>query len=183
MYTTKDHFEDIANFSQESTTIFHQKALKHGEILYEIGIKKAEDFLKGTKSKGLTILDWSFYDESEFTDGTSIKIQIFNPTNKTIKYVWFTFAGYNAVNDKIVDRKRGANITMQGIGPIKPNELGTYNYDYVWFTDLVQTVKIISIKVQYMDGTIKLVTNPKEIIAPLEIQELLFEKESINNEE
>jgi hypothetical protein len=43
-------------------------------------------------------------------------------------------------------------------GPIKPDENGSYNFKYTWFTDLVQRVKITQIKVQYMDGSFKTIT-------------------------
>jgi len=96
----------------------------------------------------------------------------------TIKYLWFTFVGYNAVDDKIIDRKRGSsNITVKAIGPIKPDESGSYDYTYVWFTDLVETAVISNIKVQYMDGTFKTISNPKEIMLKKDLYNLIFEDE------
>lgn len=177
LLTELSYYSQIQNMSSSLADSFRTNAQRLGELLYEGDTKKALRFLDGCKSKGLAVLDWSFYDESEYTEGTSVSIKVYNPTQKTIKYLWFTFIGYNPVGDKVVDRKRGLNITMKGVGPIKPDESGTYKYTYVWFTDLVETVKIISIKVQYMDGTFKTITNPKEITLPNKLYEMLFEDE------
>ncbi|NTW89132.1 MAG: hypothetical protein HGB26_08500, partial [Desulfobulbaceae bacterium] len=38
----------------------------------------------------------------------------------------------------------------------RPNEPATYDWEYLWFTDLVETHKITQINVQYMDGTTRL---------------------------
>lgn len=169
-------FSKIKEMSVTSSDAFRKSAIRIAGLLYEKDSRQLTKFLNSTKSKGVAILNWQFYDESEYTSGTSVKISVYNPTQKTIKYIWFTFGGYNAVGDKIVDRKRGGNITMQGIGPIKPGENGSYKYDYVWFTDLVQTAKVLSLKVQYMDGTIVTVSNPKEIILPKNLYELLSDE-------
>ena len=63
---------------------------------------------------------------------------------------------------------------MKGVGPIKPEENGTYEYKYVWFTDLVETAKILSIKIQYMDGSFKTVVNPKEIMLTKNLLDILL---------
>lgn len=175
--TNETNFEQIASMYTSLADSFRIHAQDLAKILYRGDLRKALNFLAGCKTKGLAILDWSFYDESKYTEGTSVKIKVYNPTPKTIKYLWFTFIGYNAVDDKIVDRKRGANITMKGIGPINPDASGTYEYSYVWFTDLVESCKILSIKIQYMDGSYKIVSNPKGITLPQELYEILLDDE------
>ena len=45
------------------------------------------DKIKALSSKGISIYSWGVYDESEYTDGTSIRFTFYNPTQKTIKYV------------------------------------------------------------------------------------------------
>jgi hypothetical protein len=176
--TEESYYSQIEKMSSTMADSFRNHAQYVSKILYEGNRTKAFDFLIGCKSKGLAILQWSFYDESEYTEGTSAKIKVYNPTSKTIKYLWFTFVGYNAVDDKIIDRKRGtSNITVKAIGPIKPDESGTYDYTYVWFTDLVQTAVISNIKVQYMDGSFKTISNPKEIMLKKDLYNLIFEDE------
>jgi hypothetical protein len=90
---------------------------------------------------------------------------VFNPTSKTIKYFWFTFIGYNPVGDPVVDfKRRTSSITVKAVGPIDPNKNGSYEFKYVWFTDLAETAKISSIKVQYMDGSFKTIFNLKPVM-------------------
>lgn len=176
--TFDGYYEQIEAMPTEKANTFEKHANYIAEILYDGNTKKALSFLDGCKSKGLSILSWSTYDESEYTEGTSAKIKVYNPTSKTIKYLWFTFIGYNPVDDKIVDRKRGtSNITVKGVGPIKPEASGSYEYTYVWFTDLVETAKVSNIKVEYMDGTIKNITNPKEIMLPQKLYDVIFEED------
>jgi hypothetical protein len=45
------------------------------------------------------------------------------------------------------------------VGPIEPEASGSYDFDYVWHSDLVEEAKITSIKIQYMDGSVKTITS------------------------
>lgn len=128
--------------------------------------KKLDKFLNKTKRLGLIMLDWSIYDESEYTDGSSVKFEIFNPTKKTIKYIWFYVKGINPVGDPIINRNGKSIVELKGIGPIEPNGSGVYRFKYAWYSGLVEKAKIISIKVQYMDNTIKIIQSPKDIMMP-----------------
>lgn len=137
---------------------------------------RALNFIQSCSSHGLVLYDYKFYDQSEYTNGTSARVTVYNPTRKTIKYVWFNFIAYNAVGDKVIDpASKKSLITRQGIGPIESNESGAYDFEYVWFTDIVHTAKIASIKVQYMDGTEKLITNIDAIKLSDEFRVLLEE--------
>lgn len=121
---------------------------------------KIQYYFKTHKKYGLSILDWNIYDESEYTDGTSFSINLINPTKKTIKYVTINIVGYNSVKDKIISKGKYTQ-SIKCVGPIAPEEQASYNFEYVWFTDLVNNAKITSITVQYMDGTIKTINNEK----------------------
>jgi len=165
LYTKEAYYTQILAMSAEQQEAFRASAKKYSEAIASTQKTKLLKFLDATAPKGLAILKWSFYDESEYTSGTSVKVEVYNPTKKTIKYLHFTFVGFNAVNDKIVDRRKGTStIQTRAIGPIAPGETGSYNWEYVWFTDLVETARITSVKVQYMDGTTKVIAAPKEII-------------------
>lgn len=142
--------------------------------------EKAYDTLEKTKKYGVTILGASIYDVSEYTDGTGFRIIFYNPTKKTIKYLTTNIVGFNSVNDKVKDiRKKTSQMTVKGVGPLEPGASGSFEYDYVWFTDLVEYFKIISIKVQYMDGTSIMVKNPNKAWLDSETYETLkdFDKE------
>ena len=172
----ESYFNQIANMTPQQSIKFRNYAKVIAEIENHNELLKTKKLLDNCKSKGLAILDWSFYDESEYTEGTGVKIEVYNPTTKVIKYLWFSFIGYNAVDDIVTDHLKGIKtITTKGVGPIKPNESGEYEYKYVWFTDLVQTAIISQIKVQYMDGTIKTILKPKDVVIKKSDYELLFE--------
>lgn len=176
---TKDYsFEDIKNLSEETATKFKDYSNLMAKYIYENDVKEALNALKSCKTAGLAIYDWSYYDESEYTEGTSAEVTVYNPTNKTIKYLWFSFVGLNPVGDKVIDIRSGSSvITKKAVGPIAKGETGTYTFDYVWFTDIVETAKITSIKVQYMDGTETIIKSPKSITLSQKHKNILDELE------
>lgn len=136
--------------------------------LHAIGVKDAFEAVDKTKRDGLSILERSVYDESEHTEGTGFSVDVINTSNKTIKYVIFTVVGYNAVDDPVHDRlKRRTSMLLRGIGPIEPMESGSYSFDYVWHTDLVESARITQIKLEYKDGTSKVLASPeKRLLLP-----------------
>lgn len=121
---------------------------------------------------GLSIISWGAYDESEYTDGTGMRFEFYNPTKKMIKYITINFVGYNAVDDP-VSGYEGRTITRKCIGPIDPGETGEYVFEYVWFTDIVEYAKVKSILVQYKDGSTKRITNVSKITWSEELYQLL----------
>jgi hypothetical protein len=95
------------------------------------------------------------FNATEDYSSTGASFSIFNPSKKTIKYIWFTVAGENAVGD-LVKLPNGAYYkTLKGIGPVDNAQIGQWSYDYVWLTDIVEYLKVSTIKIQYMDGTFK----------------------------
>ena len=152
-------FEWISNLLPEQKNTLREHSINISEIIYYNEGKKALAFLDKCKPAGLV----------------SVKIKVYNPTKKIIKYLWFSFVGYNPVGDKVIDRKKGTSVmSAKGVGPIEPDASGTYEYSYVWFTDLVEKASITSIKVQYMDGTFKTIANPKSIMLSDKQYELIF---------
>lgn len=114
---------------------------------------------------GLSLMDWGLYDESEYTDGTSVYFKFLNPTKKRIKYIYVSLYGKNRVGDRIYEGGKSVK-TLKFIGPVEPDAIGNVSQEYVWFTDLVSSAKITSIKVQYMDGTTRMITDIKKITWP-----------------
>jgi hypothetical protein len=124
------------------------------------------------KMEGLLITEFKVFDESEITSGTGLKISCFNTSKKTIKYLNFSFQGFNAVDDVVIEPiTRTSIIKFKGIGPIESGEIASYEKSYFWFTDIVQYAKIKSISIQYLDGTVKQVRNPNSLIIELEDDE------------
>lgn len=140
----------------------HEKLLKRLNAQNEQQQKKTDENLKRYKSKaalnGILIKTSRVFDHSEYTNGTGYEVSFANMSKKTIKYVWFSVKGINAVDDLVSTQ------TLKCIGPIKPNEEGSYSFDYVWFTDVVEKSKLSAVKIQYMDGSIKQVQNPNDLI-------------------
>lgn len=174
LFCEKDFYTIISDFSEKEKNEFRVFASKLADTQRLQKAKKAIDFLNNSAKQGILVKSWKIYDESEYSQGTSVELNYINPTKKTIKYIWTTFVGYNAVDDPIIDNLKGVkNITVKSIGPIAPNESGSYVFEYVWHTDLVSTAKITNIKVQYMDGTFKTIIDPSKIMISDEILKIL----------
>lgn len=170
IYVSQEDKIGIDNLKELSKDVFESKAKYYGELIYNRDLLLLKDFNTKSTKQGLIILEKDLRDESEYTDGTSLLINILNPSKKTIKYITFTIIGYNAVDDKV-----GNPITKKCIGPIAQDESGSYDFEYLWFTDIVETCKITNIKIQYMDNTYKTITNPKSIEIPNSLKYLLEE--------
>jgi len=94
-----------------------------------------------------------YYPTGEYSS-TGATFKIFNPSSKTIKYIWFTVAGENPVGDLVMNGK-GYYKTLKAIGPVNPDGIGEWSFDYVWLTDIVESLRISTIKIQYMDLSFK----------------------------
>lgn len=165
----KHKLDSLENSSSNVQEIFWHKTLLLNQILY---YKRLDDALKKVKSYskyGLAIKNWGVYDESEYTDGTGIRINFLNPTEQIIKYISITFQGYNAVDDPY-----GRPISKRCIGPIEPKETASYEFEYAWFSDVVEYAKIRSITVTYKNGTSKTVADPSSIMLSDDILESIF---------
>ena len=156
--TTADQ-EKISSYTESDWKKAESDGIDTSLYLRKSEINELLNAINTTASKGLTILDWSVVDESEYTKGTGVKIQVLNPTKKDIKYIWFTLQGYNPVSDPV-----GALITLRAVGPIKPDSSGEYSFEYTWHSDIVETAKFKKIRVQYMDGTQKTIYKSSDII-------------------
>lgn len=126
-----------------------------------------------SKQIGMPMFYWSIFDESEYTDGTSFEFIVYNNTKKAIKYIWVDIQGLDPVNELVLDLGKYTK-QVKAVGPIEPGEVGTYNFDYVWFTDIVHYFKVKTVKVQYMDNTIKTSTTSKKLEIPHESYGLYF---------
>lgn len=97
------------------------------------------------------------YNATSGYSSTGASFKIFNPSKKTIKYIWFTVAGVNAVEDLVKLSSGSYYTTLKGIGPIESNGFGSWEFEHVWFTDIIEYLRISNIKIQYMDGSVRTV--------------------------
>jgi hypothetical protein len=132
-----------------------------------LAAKKAVlDKLDRSATQGITIVDASIFDVSEYTEGTGFSVEVYNSSKKIIKYLTFQVIGLNAVKDPVRHRMtRQTTVTLRGIGPIAPAGTAAYRKDYMWFTDVVQYFNLVSVKVEWMDGSSR--TIPRANLASL----------------
>jgi len=149
------------------------------EMILEQTRKTLDDLKKKTQpvvnkykqmgiKNGILIKKSNVFDQSEYTDGTGYSFTPINTSKKAIKYIWVTIKGINPVND-IVGSK-----TLKCIGPLEPNNEAEYSFDYTWYTDTVETCKIASIKIQYMDGSIKQIVNAESLILSESLYDIMY---------
>lgn len=179
--TKEAYFENFLLLSDSLKQKLKASAIQK-EKLYKIGLAQIEikerqeviDFLKNTKKSGICTIDKTAIDMSEYTDGTGARFTFYNPNSKDIKYLWITFTGYNRVDDKVLEFGKSAQ-TVQCIGPIKPESYSTFEFEYVWMTDIVEYLKINQIKIQFMDNTTKTVSSIESITLPNHLKKYITE--------
>lgn len=172
----KAKLDSLENCSNEVQELFWNKTLLLNQALYYKRLDEALKEVESYSKYGLAIKSWGVYDESEYTDGTSIRITFLNPTEQVIKYISISFQGYNAVDDLY-----GRPVSKRCIGPIEPKETASYNFDYVWFSDVVEYAKIRSITVTYKNGTTKTISNPSAIMLSDKVIETIFTYSPVEN--
>lgn len=107
--------------------------------------KEASNKVFSKEKNGIAILSAHPTEQYSFTGA---EFKILNFSKKTIKYITFNFYGKNAVKDRV-----GKNISRKGIGPVESSATGSWSFDSVWLTDIVQTMKLVSVNIIYMDGS------------------------------
>ena len=142
--------------------ISNEAAVIVSNEIYLASTNEAFDSLKKIKELGVAILNCQSYDESDNTQGTGLLVDFMNISNKTIKYITATVIGYDAVGGAVLPGfSKSVNVILKGVGPIEPNKHVTYRKEYAWFTDSVSTAEIKTIKIEYMDGSTKLIKKPQ----------------------
>ncbi|MEI6297323.1 MAG: hypothetical protein WCO84_06840 [bacterium] len=76
-------------------------------------------------------------------------ISVYNQSKKTIKYLHITTTAYNPVDD-IVGTK-----TVKAIGPIYESDMGSYEFKEVFYSETATRLRMVKIKVEYMDGSFR----------------------------
>lgn len=166
---TKEEVEKINEIKRlEEERINRIKVLEEETRLKneeKVRLKKVNELKQFIEKQGFAIVDYEAFDMSSYTDGTGFRIKVFNPTKKTIKYISISLYGINPVGDKVRAKFSDTYLNkVKCVGPIKPFEGGEYEWDYLWHNDLVESIKLVSISIQYMDGTIKNYNSFKNII-------------------
>jgi len=131
---------------------------------YDDAQAKYKMFVAKTKSNGLLIKKAELIDHSRTIEGVGFSISFQNISPKTIKYLGITLTGINPVDDVVSVKK------VRAIGPIRPNNVGSYDFDFVWLTDIVTKFKM-ELKIDYSDGTSKIISNAQNLVSNPEYAE------------
>lgn len=87
-------------------------------------------------------------------DGIRPKVEFYNASKKTIKYITFYYTFKNAVGDPCYGLSGNKMIPFKCIGPIEEGCTGSWRArDPVDYVANVETGKIVKCKIEYMDGT------------------------------
>lgn len=109
--------------------------------------QKRIEQLKAFNTYGIAITGY-IVTGKDYTGG--FDIELFNPTQKTIKYIWITTRPINPVGDLAVASK-----TVQAVGPIKPLNTASFEFEDIYYSKVIDKIIVSKLKIQYMDGTIK----------------------------
>ena len=93
-----------------------------------------------------------YYPNSVGSVGLLFDIQ--NTSSKIIKYAYFYFVPYNAVNDVVgstIDEE--AEKCASFTGPLEPNQLHQCVFEDVWYNSTIKRAVLTKVKIQYIDGT------------------------------
>ncbi len=144
-----DSIESNSEYHNGETYHYYKNAF---ELIFEDGklaAYKAYDF-KGARVAGFGVSDFkiNLSESGDYVTGFSVNYSNFS--RKRIKYIFTTINAINGVGDLVQSR------ISKSIGPIEPNESGSYNFDSLFFSQIIDKERIAGIKVQYFDGTIKI---------------------------
>lgn len=116
-------------------------------------INRLENEIKYLKN-GFLINDWSWAYSNEYSSFIDVSFTVTNYADKTIKYVWVYLNAYDAVDTKLSYLGKSI-ITLKGVGPIPFKSQGDYNFDDVFYSKIVNKIKIVKVRIQYMDNSFK----------------------------
>ena len=97
--------------------------------------------------------------------GVDANIVFTNKSKKEIKYVFFTIAAYNGVDDKVeCEIRRSSEARVKVTGPIKPNETSGWGryWECIFYNHSIKYIKIEEVEIEYMDKT-KFTISKKDI--------------------
>lgn len=142
-----------------------EKSIEMAALRTEDSLRKEyHNLLVGLRNKNKVIWDWSWSYPSEYSSFAEVSIEVLNTFKQKIKYIWFTFNAFNPVDDPIRDGfKGGYDVTVRGIGPVEFGEKANWNFESVFYSKTIQTMRIKQLKIQFFDGTIKTIIKPLQI--------------------
>ena len=124
-------------------------------VCYDLFTEKQNEYsqyLNKYKEMGIMVENMGLYDNNGVSTGLSFNVT--NLSNKTIKYIEIGVTGLNAVRDKVIEKGKSVQLA-KCIGPIYSYHTASYDFKYLWWTDLVEYYRVNYYIITYMDGTNK----------------------------
>ena len=91
--------------------------------------------------------------ERNALSGLGMQTIFYNASGKDIKYVTFTYAPYNQVNDIVTDQYGGTIVSKKHTGPIESGAMSIATFDGIWYDDTITEIILEKVSIDYMDGT------------------------------
>ena len=86
--------------------------------------------------------------------GVDVFIEFKNISNKSFKYITFSFRAYNRVNDPVLCSVRGNSKHSGKItGPIPPSKVQRGIWDNFWYNSTINYIKVEDVIIEFMDGS------------------------------
>ena len=96
---------------------------------------------------------WS-YGKPNNVGGIGVKHEIYNASDKAMKYLTCVYLPYNQVVDVVSSTTTGeSEARCKLTGPFSPNEKSEVQWEVLWYNSTVTKVKIKEVIIQYMDDT------------------------------
>lgn len=158
----EDGLKAVDNFNEQDAQASLEDWKAFSKKLYATNLANAQKAIRAVYAAGVLIKNMTVFDQSEYTDATGWRTSIVNLNKKTIKYVTFRIVGINAVGDPV--REMGQTVrTLRGVGPIEHGEEATYKDEFMWMTDIVESSRLASVTIEYMDGSKKTISDTASI--------------------
>jgi hypothetical protein len=85
--------------------------------------------------------------------GVHVSISFTNQSTKTIKYITFSVAPYNAVDDQVSSEIGGkSEARLRQTGPLASGESNCGYWKNVWYNGTIKSGSLVSVEIEYMDG-------------------------------
>lgn len=125
---------------------------------HKMQIKRALAEYKSAEKQGFVLLETDVYDMSARTGGAGFSVMALNPGRKTIKGVTFSVVGLSGENSPVPE-SGAETVTIRGAGPLAYKQPAKYHKDDMWFSDRVRDARVTQVRLDYSDGSSKVIKN------------------------
>ena len=149
--------QKLASDSQKAIDEAEAERKAEEERLAAEALKTAE-----TKAREIIRISKIAVSKPDSAGGVELYINFINNSDKTIKYITFGVSFYNSVGDIVTCKYKQDTINYcKDTGPYEKGEglSGTYWHWGDYYNWDIKSVKLVSVEIEYTDGTSKTLTN------------------------